>query len=133
MAEVPVPSVEKPSEAAIRAFADAFPEDPRAARKRMFGMDCGVVNGNMFGGVFEAGVTLRLPEERVQALVASEEGVMPFTPLGRRWKGYAIVVADRWVGTPELRGWLAEALEHTATLPAKEPKPPKAPKPKKGS
>lgn len=120
--------MEKPTEATRATFAGAFPEDARAVRAKMFGADCGKVNGQMFAAVFEQGLCLRLPEERVQALVGAHEGVFPFTPLGRRWPGYAHVEAARWTGTDELRGWLLEALEHTAKLPVKEKKPRKSAK-----
>jgi hypothetical protein len=98
----------------------------------MFGMDAGTVNGNFFAGVFGEGITLRLPEERVQELVENHEGVLPFTPMGRRWKGYALADAATWAGRPELEQWVREALDHTASLPAKEKKPKAAPKTRKG-
>jgi hypothetical protein len=124
--------MDKPSTATLEAFDRAFPsKDPRAVRRPMFGMAAGVVNGNLFSGVFGEGITLRLPEERVQALVTAHEGVLPFTPMGRRWKGYAIVDVATWAGRKELGSWVREALEHTAALPPKEKKEPK-PKLKKG-
>ncbi|MCB9685048.1 MAG: TfoX/Sxy family protein [Alphaproteobacteria bacterium] len=118
--------MDKPTEETRQAFAGAFPDDARAVKKKMFGMDCGTVNEQMFAGLFEQGIALRLGEERVQQLVAAHEGVFPFTPMGRRWQGYAHADAARWTGTDELKGWVLEALEHTATLPPKEKKPKKA-------
>lgn len=120
--------MDKPSTATLEAFSRVFPhDDPRAVRRPMFGMDSGVVNGNLFSGVFGEGITLRLTEERVQELVARHEGVLPFTPMGRRWKGYAIADAATWAGKSELASWVLEALDHTASLP------PKTKKPKKGA
>lgn len=116
--------MEKPTPAAIAAFAAAFPDDPRAQRKKMFGMDAAVVNGNLFAGVFERGVTLRLGKARVDELLG-EDGIFPFRPGGRTWPEYAIADADTWNGTDELAGWMRDALEHTATLPAKPEKKPK--------
>ena len=113
--------MEKPTPAAIEAFAKAFPDDPRAQRKKMFGMDAAVVNGNLFAGVFERGVTLRLGKARVDELLG-RDGFFPFTPGGRKWPEYAIADAETWSGSDELAGWMREALEHTATLPAKETK-----------
>jgi hypothetical protein len=116
--------MDKPSMATLETFSRVFPhDDPRAVRRPMFGMDSGVVNGMLFAGVFGEGITLRLPEERVQDLVAHHEGVLPFTPMGRRWKGYAIADAATWSGKPELEAWVREALDHTASLPPKEKKP----------
>lgn len=110
--------------ATLETFSRVFPhDDPRAVRRPMFGMDAGVVDDKLFSGVFGEGITLRLPEERVQELVARYEGVLPFTPMGRRWKGYAIADAATWSGRPELAGWVREALDHTEKLPKKEKKP----------
>jgi TfoX/Sxy family transcriptional regulator of competence genes len=127
--------MDKPSTATLEAYSRVFPhDDPRAVRRPMFGMDAGTVNGNFFAGVFGDGFTLRLPEERVQQIVHSHEGVFPFTPMGRRWKGYALADAATWGGRPELERWVREALDHTASLPAKEKKPKTkaAPKARKG-
>ena len=122
--------IEKPSPEVVAAFAAAFPDDPRAQRKKMFGMDCGAVNGNMFAGVFEKGVVARVGAARVATLCAAHEGVGPFEPLGRRWPEYVYVATARWAGTPELSAWLCEGLEHTAALPAKAEKAAKAKKPR---
>lgn len=114
--------MEKPTQSAIDAYEAAFPDDPRATRRKMFGMPAGFVNGNMFMGVFADGVILRLPAERIQALGA-QEGVGPFTPgSGRTWKAYIQASAQRWQGTDALLTWANEALEFTATLPPKKKK-----------
>ena len=120
--------MEKPTPAATKAFQDAFPDDARAVKKKMFGMDAAFVNGNMFAGVFEKGVTLRLGKARVDALLG-EEGFYPFMPGGRTWPEYAIADADTWTGTEALSDWVLEALEYTAKMPAKQEKPKKAKKP----
>ena len=51
---------EKSSPQLEQIFEAAFPDDPRAERRKMFGFPSGVVNGNMFGGLFEHDVVLRL-------------------------------------------------------------------------
>ncbi len=114
--------MEKPTAAAIDAFADAFPDDARATQKKMFGMPAGFINGNMFGGVFGNGVTMRLAGDRL-AEVKALEGVGDFEPMhGRPWKDYAFADATVHGGSSQLRDWMAEALEHTAKMPAKKPK-----------
>ena len=117
--------MEKPTQAAIDAFALACPTDARAIQKKMFGCPAGFVNGNMFFGVFYDGLTFRLPAERLVGL-SELDGVGPFEPMpGRPWKDY--VFADVGVCAPaDLAAWALEALEHTAQLPAKVTKPKKA-------
>lgn len=114
--------MEKPTATALRAFDDCFPADARAVRKSMFGMPAGFVNGNMFLGVWADGVVLRLPEDR-RVAVAGTPGIGPFEPMaGRPWVEY--VLADASLGpTGDLATLALAALDHTAALPAKVPKP----------
>lgn len=112
--------MEKPTPAALDAFEAAFPDDPTAARRKMFGMPAGFANGNMFFGEFYDGVVQRLPQHRREALLESE-GVSPFEPMQNRpWKAYVHVSAVRWARRAELTGWVREALEHTAQMPPKK-------------
>jgi TfoX/Sxy family transcriptional regulator of competence genes len=112
----------KPTAAALDALEQALPDDPRVVQKKMFGMPAVFVNGNMFVGVFEDGVTLRLPADRLSAL-REEDGVTDFEPMeGRPWKEYAHVSATRWGGSRELQAWTRAALDHTAALPPKKNK-----------
>lgn len=115
--------MQKPTPRALAAFDAGFPtDDERADRRKMFGMPAGFVNGNMFYGVFEGGVVLRLPPERLAAL-AEQDGIGPFEPMGRRWKEYVHVDGVMWGDTAELKAWALEALDHTAAMPPKASKP----------
>jgi hypothetical protein len=108
--------MKKPTAAALAAFDAVFPEDdPRAARRKMFGLPAGVVNGNMFLCVYEDGVALRLPAARCAAL-SGQEGVAPFNPGRGAWKEYVHASAARWADSADLRAWVAESVDYTATL-----------------
>jgi len=110
-----------------KIFEEAFPDDPRAERRKMFGFPSGVVNGNMFGGLFEQYVIVRLGEADLHMIV-NDYGAEPFEPMGRPMKGY-VTVPPAIVGEPErLREWVQRAFEFAAALPAKEKKAPKAKK-----
>ena len=52
--------MDKPTQAALDAFAAHFPDDTRAEQRKMFGMPAGFINGNMFMGVFADGLVFRL-------------------------------------------------------------------------
>ena len=108
-----------------KRFEDAFPDDPRAERRKMFGFPSGVVNGNMFGGLFEKDVVLRLGEAD-RALMMNDYGAERFEPMGRPMKGYVTVPAAIVHEPDRLREWVQRAFEFAAALPAKEKKPPKA-------
>lgn len=116
--------MQKPTPEALAAFDGGFPDDDaRAERRKMFGMPAGFVNGNMFYGVFAGGVVLRLPADR-RAALGEADGVGAFEPMpGRPWKEYVHVDGVMWGGTDELRAWAVEALDHTAAMPPKVPKP----------
>jgi TfoX/Sxy family transcriptional regulator of competence genes len=117
--------MQKSSPELEKTFEDVFPDDPRAERRKMFGFPSGVVNGNMFGGLFEQYVVLRLAEADRHTIV-TEYGAEPFEPMGRPMKGY-VTVPRAIVDEPQrLREWLQRAFEFAAALPAKEKKPPKA-------
>ena len=108
-------------------FEQVFPDDPRAERRKMFGFPSGVVNGNMFGGLFEQDIVLRLGAADLHMIV-TEYGAQPFEPMGRPMTDY-VTVPPAIVQEPQrLREWLQRAFEHAAALPPKEKKPPKAKK-----
>jgi TfoX/Sxy family transcriptional regulator of competence genes len=110
-----------------KIFEQAFPDDPRAERRKMFGFPSGVVNGNMFGGLFERDVVLRLGEADL-SLMINEYGAGQFEPMGKAMTGYATVPLAIVQEPERLREWVQRAFEFAAGLPAKEKKAPKAKK-----
>ena len=103
-------------------FADVFPDDPRAERRKMFGYPAGFVNGNMFGGLWQDRVVLRLADADRERL-SKDHGAEPFEPMGRAMKGYVTVPSAIHGDANQLREWLQRAFEFGASLPAKEKKP----------
>jgi TfoX/Sxy family transcriptional regulator of competence genes len=108
-----------------QTFAQVFPDDPRAERRKMFGFPAGVVNGNMFGSLFEKDFVLRLGDADRQLMV-NDYGAGQFEPMGRPMTGYVTVPVAIVAETERLREWVQRAFEYAAALPAKEKKPPKA-------
>jgi TfoX/Sxy family transcriptional regulator of competence genes len=131
MGAVPGVKLRKSPPELEQTFEAAFPADPRAQRKKMFGFSAGFVNGNMFGGLFEDQVVLRLSPADRQTL-SDEHGAEPFMPMGRPMTGYLLVPASVLSEPDRLRDWVARAFAFAAALPAKAPKPraATAPKPK---
>lgn len=108
----------KPGAEALAAFEAAVPDAPGVAKRPMFGNRAAFVNGNMFMGLFGDGLFVRLPEERLQALLAG--GGRPFEPMpGRAMKGYAYLPEGWMARTDSTRELVSQALEFTAGLPAK--------------
>jgi len=101
----------------IAAFERAFPPVMSAERRQMFGYPCGFVNGNLFGGIFEDRVMVRLPADGRLA------GAKPFMPMpGRPMTGYVELPRTAIAKPAQLRKWLAEAYAYSATLPPKKRK-----------
>ncbi|WP_309990599.1 TfoX/Sxy family protein [Arthrobacter pascens] len=123
----------KPSEADKEHFRSVMPTDPDVMVKPMFGNLGAFVNGNMFAGLFGPTIGVRLSEADRTELEASERTV-PFGPAERPMRGYT--------GLPEVwnaegdgdeareKAWVTKAYHYVAGLPPKEPKEPKASKPR---
>jgi TfoX/Sxy family transcriptional regulator of competence genes len=101
----------------MRAFDAALPQRDRVERRKMFGYPAAFVNGNMFAGLHQDDVLVRLPEAERQALLAS--GGRNFEPMpGRVMKNYLLLPEASDARTLSL--WLRKAFDHTSRLPAKE-------------
>ena len=113
---------QKASEDVIEAFDAALPADDAVQKRKMFGNPSAFVNGNMFAGVFEDDIVVRLPAERRAELV-EQAGAQPFAPGGRVMREYLIVPPVARADRDELARWLDEAFRFVASMPAKEAKP----------
>jgi TfoX/Sxy family transcriptional regulator of competence genes len=102
----------------VDLFAAVMPGPPATGRK-MFGYPAGFVNGNMFMGLFQDAMILRLPEEARQELVKTR-GAKPFEPMpGRPMKEYISVPRSLTKDRKELGVWVGRALEYGASLKPK--------------
>ena len=104
----------------IARFDAAFPKTAGAERRLMFGFPAGFVNGNLFGGIFEDRIMVRLAGDAVKGL----KGAVPFEPMpGRTMTGYTELPPATIASAASLRTWLDRAVTATVPLP---PKPAKA-------
>ncbi len=117
--------MQKSSPELIEAFKRAFPDDPRAEQRPMFGFPAGFVNGNHFGGLFEEEVVLRLSEADRNILI-EQHGAEQFAPMGRPMTGYLLAPRPIVEDPEQLRAWLDRALDYGASLPPKQPRAAKA-------
>jgi TfoX/Sxy family transcriptional regulator of competence genes len=106
----------KSSQELVQAFDAALPQRALVERRKMFGYPAAFVNGNMFAGLHQDDVLVRLPEAERQALLVS--GGRKFEPMhGRVMKNY-LLLPEASDG-PTLALWLRKAFDHTCALPAK--------------
>ena len=89
----------------------------------MFGAPVYFVNNNMFAGVHQDSLFIRLPAEEREGLASEYDEAAPFEPMaGRIMKEY-MVLPETILNDPiELKKWLEISYRHTALLPRKEPK-----------
>jgi TfoX/Sxy family transcriptional regulator of competence genes len=89
------------------------------SERRMFGGLCLMLNGNMFAGVMQDELMLRVGPERFEAALA-RPGARPMDFTGRSMAGYIYVAAPALTQTASLTSWLDEALGFVETLPVKD-------------
>lgn len=101
-------------------FRAALPKDPRVTTINMFGGIAAMVNGHMAGGLFGRSAVVRLGAPELAAALALD-GAVPFDPMGRGavMRDMALLPDAVMDDQAELRSWLARAIAHTATMPAK--------------
>jgi TfoX/Sxy family transcriptional regulator of competence genes len=88
----------------------------------MFGCPAYFTGGNMFAGVWQDTVMLRLPED--QRELARAAGAAPFEPMpGRPMKEYVALPASMVQDPARATGWVGRAAAYAASLPPKQKKP----------
>jgi len=99
-------------------FASVMPGPP-AAQRKMFGYPAGFVNGNMFMGLFQDDMILRLPESHREEFLKLD-GAKIFEPMpGRPMREYVAVPPRVMTNRKELVSWVSRALEYGASLKPK--------------
>ncbi|QUD89912.1 TfoX/Sxy family protein [Phenylobacterium montanum] len=112
----------KSPQSLIDLFTESLPHDLRIQTRKMFGYPAAFVNGNMFAGLFQDQMFVRLaPEDR--AALDAEHGAVDFEPLpGRPMRRYACLPEAIMEDEAAVAIMLAKALGHVARLPPKEKK-----------
>ncbi|MBI4789588.1 MAG: TfoX/Sxy family protein [Chloroflexi bacterium] len=114
-----MPSFTPAPEELIHVFENAMKGFPKATQRKMFGYPAAFVNGNMFAGVFQDEMFLRLSDAD-RAKIRSEYGTKLFEPMpGRPMRGYVLVPRYIVKSPRQLTIWLTKAMEFTQSLPPK--------------
>jgi len=106
---------------------------PPAVERKMFGYPAGFVNGNMFMGLFQEAMILRLPAGPREEFLKIHNAKI-FEPMaGRPMREYAAVPPSVLGDRKELTAWIARALAYGSSLePKSSASKPKKTKPKGG-
>lgn len=103
-------------------FGKIVPESPKVVKKQMFGYPIAVVNGNMFMGLHQDYLVLRLGEEERSQFLQKFHGRI-FEPFpGKTMKEYVVVPGELWSNSRLLKNWSQKALDFASGLKAKKPK-----------
>lgn len=107
---------------AVKAFETATSGLAGAEPRKMFGYSCVFAKGNMFAGLHEAGMVLRLPDEH-RAEFLRLNGAEQFEPMpGRVMREYVVVPRILLNEPDQLRRWVEKSLTYVSSLPAKAKK-----------
>lgn len=106
----------KPSDSLAKAFDEAPPKTTRVEKRKMFSMAAAFVNSNMFGGLHNQNIVLRLFEKDRAALFNSCWA--QFEPMAARpMKEY--LTSPAAIKPSELTKWLNVSYDFVAAKPPK--------------
>lgn len=102
----------------VKTFEHVIVGVPGAQARKMFGYPAAFVNGQMFSGVFQNRMFVRLPEPGKIELI--KLGGRPFEPMpGRPMKEYVEVPPALLRSQHALAGWVRRAFDYASSLPPK--------------
>ena len=110
----------KSPDSLVRRFSELVPEDPRVSRRQMFGYPCAFVAGNLFMGLHQDAMILRLSDDD-RATFLGFEGAAHFEPMpGRPMREYVVVPPALLDRTAAVSKWVRRSLEYAAAVPSKK-------------
>jgi TfoX/Sxy family transcriptional regulator of competence genes len=113
----------KSSPELVQAFKEAMQPIPAIQLRQMFGYPAAFANGQMFAGLHEEKMVLRLPEEEREVFLQLA-GSRQFEPMqGRPMREYVVVPPALQADPDELHRWILKALDYASSLPPKAAKP----------
>jgi TfoX/Sxy family transcriptional regulator of competence genes len=122
-----MPSFKKSPPELVARFDEIAAQVPGATRKQMFGYPVCVVSGNMFMGLHDDYLFLRLAAPD-RAILFDQHGARVFAPMpGRLMTEYVVVPAEIMDG-PTIDEWVQRSFGYAQNLPPKTPNKLKTPK-----
>ncbi|HVL55007.1 MAG TPA: TfoX/Sxy family protein [Burkholderiaceae bacterium] len=108
----------RPAAELVSRFDRWLPQSVGIDRRQMFGCPCAFVNGNMFAGVHEHNLIVRLPQDRRERLLAARDA-QPFQAMGRTMREY-VAISDPLDRPPDqIERLIADAYAFASGLPPK--------------
>ncbi len=91
-------------------------------KRQMFGFQTFFVNGNMFTGIYEDGITLRFSQKDKEEILGKYDEIKPFIPLGRPMREYVLIPESFLSDSGFCDEWVKKSYDFAASLPAKKKK-----------
>jgi TfoX/Sxy family transcriptional regulator of competence genes len=93
-------------------------QDFDCQKRMMFGCPAYFVNNNMFTGVHQDNIILRLSEDSRTEIRSKYDEAIPFEPMkGRVMKEYVVLPEVLYSDAEDLNHWLNKSYEYVLTLP----------------
>jgi TfoX/Sxy family transcriptional regulator of competence genes len=116
-----MPTWNKISPAQAARFDAALPDG--VERRSMFGCPIAVVNGNMFAGVHNDEINVRLADADRERFLEDYEGARIFSPMkGMQMKEYVVVPPEVAAQPALLARWINRGFDFASSLPPKAKK-----------
>jgi TfoX/Sxy family transcriptional regulator of competence genes len=107
----------------LTAFIEKALAPYACQKKSMFGCPVWFVNNNMFAGLHQENLFIRLPADVQKELFAECDEASVFEPMaGRPMKEYAVVPESLYSDAVEFTKWLDRSHRYVMSLPVKAPK-----------
>ena len=115
-------SWKKSSAEVVEMFERMLPSVPVVEKRKMFGYPCSFINGNMFMGVYQEDIFLRLSEwDRKEFLKLDQAHLFEPMP-GRPMQEYVILPPWLLEDPARLEKWIEKSLAYVSSLPRKAKK-----------
>lgn len=109
----------KPSQQLVDIFNQLVPDEEDIEKRIMFGYLCSFVNDNMFMGVQQENIFLRL-SERDRASFLKLNQTHHFKPIaGRSMKEHVVVPQWMLEQKKEAQNWIRKSLKYVSSFPPK--------------
>lgn len=115
---------EKAPEELVEFLDDTMKDfSPVVERKLIFGYPCYFINGNIFAGLHQDKLVIRLPKEDRDEILAQYNEIALFEPLeGWVMKDLIAVPPQLQKDTEEFRAWMQRAFDYVSSLAPKRPR-----------
>jgi TfoX/Sxy family transcriptional regulator of competence genes len=110
---------EKSSDNLITTFYEVMQFFPEAELRKMFGYPCAFFQGNMFVGLHEQRLVVRLDAKTRETALEQNQGTI-FAPMNRVMKEYIALTPENINSSTRLKDFINQSLCYVRTLPPKK-------------